>query len=117
MRSLSIVSLLMLLMLTTSLSGCTREFNNLAYGESTIVTNQNLVSCNNWQEGRFWEVNGEDEVEDKSCKGMGNSDVYPMLEAWDLEVGDVVEYLKAGSVHCSVTITQEHLDNEEANCY
>ena len=28
-----------------------------------------------------------------------------------------LEYIKAGNVHCSVTITQTHLDNEEVNCY
>lgn len=117
MRPSSIVSLLILLMLTMSLSGCTREFNDLIGGESTIVTNKNLISCNNWQEGRFWEVNGEEALEDDSCKGRGNIDYYPQMENWNLEVGDEVEYIKAGNVHCSVTITQTHLDNEEADCY
>ena len=110
----------MLLIFTISLSGCLREFNDLTRGDSTMITNQNLQSCDNWQEGRHWELNGVNVLEDDWCKGktgMTGTEHYAQLEYWGLDVGDEVVYIKAGNEHCRVTITQQHLDNLEANCY
>ncbi len=119
MKVLSAFSLVMFLIFTISLSGCIREFNNLTRGDSTIITNQNLQSCDNWQEGRHWEINGENVWDDDWCKGKTGTgtEYYSQLEHWDLNVGDEITYIKAGNTHCQVTITQNHLDNLEASCY
>lgn len=118
MSSLLGPKLISLFILFSVLSGCT-GLNNTLYGDSVIVRygSDSGISCNNWQEGRHWELNGEKiGGDDKWCKGKGDTRHVPMAEIWDLEVDDIVEYIKAEDVVCSVTITQEHIDNEEAVC-
>jgi hypothetical protein len=119
MKLLSAILLVIFLIFTISLSGCIRDFNNLTSGDSTIITNQNLQSCDNWQEGRHWEINGENVLDDDWCKGKTgtNTEYYAQVEHWDLNVGDEITYIKAGYTHCQVTVTQNHLDNLEASCY
>ena len=79
------------------------------------ITNENQINCNNWQEGRYWEVNDESMGQDKTCKGAGAGNYHMTVEV-DVEVGDVVRYIVDGQTHCSVTITQSHIDREEASC-
>ncbi len=79
------------------------------------IKNENQINCDNWQEGRYWEVNGESMGQDKTCKGVGAGNYHMTLEV-DVEVGDVVRYIVDGQTHCSVTITQSNIDREEASC-
>ena len=82
---------------------------------TVAIKMKNQINCNNWQEGRYWEVNGESMGQDKTCKGVGAGN-YHMTAEVDVEVGDVVRYIVKGQTHCSVTIQQHHIDREEASC-
>lgn len=98
-------------------SGCLGTVNDTFYGDSVVVTNQNEISCENWQEGRYWNLNGERIFTDDSCKGQGDVSVNPQLEAWDLEEGDIIEYLLEDEINCRVTISEQDLDLLEADCH
>ena len=97
-------------------SGCLSSVENTVLGESVTVTNENSISCSGWEDGRYWNINGERFLTDESCKGVGNDTINPEFKSRELEVGDNVEYIIGAEVNCQVQITQGELNRLEAIC-